>query len=150
MQTYVHALQLNYRGNVRRAPWHQERGAQRPRATLNYNCATTTVGPTRHQGHRRTRGGIEGDARGTEGHKGGSKRHPRDRRAQGGSKRHQGDRRETTGESERAARSEGPNTELAVSSTKDPYFSIMRPACGGLWSRKWDPPLLKWDCYGRC
>ena len=39
--------------------------AQRPWATLNYYL--TTVGPKRHQGHRRTCGRIKRDARGTGG-----------------------------------------------------------------------------------
>jgi hypothetical protein len=72
---YIHPcaiIQLTYRGNGRRAPRHQEGGAQQPRATLNYNYNyATVVGPTRHQRRRRTRGG-------------GRERHQRDRRAQGG------------------------------------------------------------------
>jgi hypothetical protein len=75
-------------------------GAQRPRGALNYYHAT--VGPKRHQGHRRTRGGI----RSQEGCQ-------RDRRAHGGSKtkltraqrgdqeRHQEDRREQRGDRSR-------------------------------------------------
>jgi hypothetical protein len=79
MHTCIHALQLqlqlnySYSANGRRAPRHQEREAQRPRATLTYNY--TTVGPTRRPEHRRARGGIERDTRWTGGHKGGSKRH---------------------------------------------------------------------------
>jgi hypothetical protein len=45
---------------------------QRPRATLNY-YRYTTVGPKEHQGHRRTRGGIERETRGTGGHQGDSR-----------------------------------------------------------------------------
>ena len=72
MHAHMHALQpqLNYRAIGRRASRHQERGAQRPRATLNYNCAINTAGPTRRERHRRARGGIERDARGTGGTKG--------------------------------------------------------------------------------
>jgi hypothetical protein len=65
---------------------------------LCYACAT--VGPKRHQGHRRTHGGIERDTRRTGGHTGhgGWKRHQEDRRPEG-----------NTGRSERAARPRGSN-----------------------------------------
>ena len=68
---YMHALQLNYRANGQRAARHPDR-AQRPRAALNYYYTIlcyTTVGSKRHQGHRRTRGGMRRDTKRTGGHR---------------------------------------------------------------------------------
>ena len=88
MHTYIHALQLNGRADGRWAPRHQDRGAQRPWATLNYICAT--LGSKRHQGHRRARGWIEREG------------DQRNRGVQEGPKR-RGGPENTTGRSERAA-----------------------------------------------
>jgi hypothetical protein len=89
--TYMHipcVLKLNYRPNGQRAPQYQEREAQRLRLRATRNYYYTTVGSKRHQKHRRTRGGIEGDTRGRA--RGGYKRHQRHRRAQRGDRgRHQ-------------------------------------------------------------
>jgi hypothetical protein len=87
MHTYVHALKLNWiygccyvcmhtRATAAKIKSQRtagskkpgEEGAQRPRAALNY--CYTTVGPKRHQGHRRTRGGIRRDTKGTGTHTG--------------------------------------------------------------------------------
>jgi hypothetical protein len=71
-------------------------GAQRPRATLNYNYTIPILillqdpRDTKGTGGLRTRGGggVEKDTRGTGGHKGGSQRHQEDRRViTGGSER---------------------------------------------------------------
>jgi hypothetical protein len=75
--TRMHAPQLNYRGNGRRAPWHHARGAQRPRATLNCNYTTTMLLYYRIQETPRPRA-------------------PEDTR--GGQERRQEDRRETRGD----------------------------------------------------
>jgi hypothetical protein len=58
--------------NLRPRPYSRSRETcetpdERPRAALNYYH--TTVGPTRHQGHRRTHRGIRRDTKGTGGHR---------------------------------------------------------------------------------
>jgi hypothetical protein len=80
----MHALQLNYRGNGRRAPWHHERGTQRPRATLTlkYNNTTTillqdprdTKGTGRHTGGSRETPEGPGGTRGMQEAPGGTER----------------------------------------------------------------------------
>ena len=67
-----------------------EEGAQRQRAALNYHYYYyTTVGPKRHQGHRRTHRRVKRDTEGTGGHSGGSREAPiiEDLREQRGDRR---------------------------------------------------------------
>jgi hypothetical protein len=66
--TCAHALKLNYRPSGRRVSQYQERGAKRSMVTLNYSY--TTVELKRHQGHRRTRGGVKETPEGLEGTRG--------------------------------------------------------------------------------
>ena len=86
----MHALQLNHRGNGR--------GAQRPRATLNYNHTITTLlwDPR--------------DTKGTGGHTGGSRETPEGPEGTRGTQEAPGGPEVKHGGSERAAGPQGPNT----------------------------------------
>jgi hypothetical protein len=71
MYAHIHALHLNKLESQRTAGSKTPGAeAQRPRAALNYYYVNDAVGPTRHQGHRRTRGEIRRDTKGTGGHTG--------------------------------------------------------------------------------
>ena len=75
---------------------------------MSYNY--TTVGPTRHQGHRRTRGGINRDTRGTRRAKGGTQETPEEPEDTRGGKEAPEGPEGKHGESERAARPGGSNS----------------------------------------
>jgi hypothetical protein len=64
--TRYHAATVNYRANGRRRPRCQEKGAQRPRATLNYDCATAPWSSRTHETPRAPEaGGHAGESRET-------------------------------------------------------------------------------------